>query len=156
MVPQITIRSATMDDLPTLLEFQQGIVQAERPFDPTLKDGELQYHDIPSIIASTDSELVVAVADGSLIGCGYGQIRNAKDYLRHVQFCYVGLIFVRPEYRGKGANHLILDALKAWSRARNIFELRLEVYDDNVRAKRAYEKEGFKPHMLLMRTDLSN
>ncbi|MGC3945795.1 MAG: GNAT family N-acetyltransferase [Chryseolinea sp.] len=152
---EITIRPATHDDLPILYQFQQGIVQAERPFDPTLKDGELQYHDLPYIISSSDAELVVAIVDKNIVGCGYGQIRKADDYLRHAQFCYVGLIFVLPDFRGKGVNHAILEALKDWSRARNIFEMRLEVYDNNVRAKRAYEKEGFMPHMLVMRTDLS-
>lgn len=155
MATHITIRPATADDLHILLQFQQGIVQTERPFDPTLNDGELQYHDIPHLISSADAELVVAMADGRVVGCGYGQIRKAEDYLRHSQYCYVGLIFVLAEYRGKGVNHAILDALKEWSRSRNIFEMRLEVYDNNVRAKGAYLKEGFTPHMLVMRTDLS-
>jgi GNAT superfamily N-acetyltransferase len=153
--PPIVMRTATIEDLPILLQFQQGIVEAERPFDPTLGEGELIYHDIPAIIASADAELVVATIDGKIVGCGYGQIRDAETYLRHAKYCYVGLVFVLPAYRGMGVNQAILDALKEWSRARNIFEMRLEVYADNVRAKRAYEKTGFVPHMLVMRTDLS-
>ena len=152
---QITTRAATIDDVPILRQFEQGIVAAERPFDPTLRDGELQYHDIPRIIASSDAELIVALADGTIVGCGYGQIRDAETYLRHSKFCYVGLVFVLPEFRGMGVNKMILEALKAWSRKQNIFEMRLEVYDNNVRARRAYIKEGFVPHMLVMRTDLS-
>lgn len=150
-----TIRKATIEDLPILLQFQQGIVEAERPIDPTLKDGELHYHDIPRIISSPDAELVVALIDGRIVGCGYGQIRTAEAYLRHTHYCYVGMIFVLPAYRGIGVNQTIIDALKDWSRARGIFEMRLEVYDNNTRAKRAYEKIGFLPHMLVMRVDLS-
>ena len=153
--PQIIMRAATSEDLTILLQFQQGIVETERPFDPTLQEGELHYHNIPAIIASPDAELVVAQIDGRIVGCGYGQIREAETYLRHAKYCYVGLVFVLPEYRGIGVNQAILDSLKNWSRARNIFEMRLEVYADNARAKRAYEKTGFVPHMLVMRTDLS-
>jgi len=153
---QITTRPAKLEDLPFLRRFEQGIVEAERPFDPTLDDGELQYHNIPLIIESPDAELVVATIEGKIVGCGFGQIRDAESYLRHSKFCYVGLVFVVPEHRGKGVNRTILEALKTWARARNIFEMRLEVYDNNVRAKRAYEKEGFIPHMLTMRIDLSN
>lgn len=144
-----------MDDLNIVLQFQQGIVEAERPFDPTLREGELHYHDIPGIISSSDAELIVALVNGRIVGCGYGQIRDAETYLRHAKYCYVGLIFVASEYRGIGVNQTIIDALKDWARARNIFEMRLEVYDGNARAKRAYEKAGFTPHMLVMRTDLS-
>lgn len=150
----ITTRPATLADLPILLKFQQGIVETERPFDPTLKDGELHYHDIPAIITSTDAELIVAEADKKVVGCGYGQIRYAQPYLRHERYCYVGLVFVTAEYRGKGVNQNIIIALKNWSRSRNIYEMRLEVYSSNARAIAAYEKVGFSPHMLVMRTDL--
>ena len=34
---QLKIRVATIKDLPLLLEFEQGVITAERPFDPTLK-----------------------------------------------------------------------------------------------------------------------
>lgn len=37
MMHQIIIRKAHANDLEKLLEFEQGIITAERPFDPTLK-----------------------------------------------------------------------------------------------------------------------
>ena len=39
----INIRKAHPDDLEKLLEFEQGIISAERPFDPTLKEGKIHY-----------------------------------------------------------------------------------------------------------------
>ena len=42
----ITIRPAANTDLPKLAEFLQTLVDAERPFDPTLKEGEIFYYDI--------------------------------------------------------------------------------------------------------------
>lgn len=150
----INTRPATLADLPILLQFQQGIVATERPFDPTLRDGELHYHNIPAIISSSDAELIVAIVDKMIVGCGYGQLRYAQPYLRHERYCYVGLVFVMAEYRGTGVNQKIIDALKNWSRSRNTYEMRLEVYSSNARAIAAYEKVGFSPHMLVMRTDL--
>ena len=35
------VRKATLDDLPTLLLFEQGVIEAERPFDPTIKSGDI-------------------------------------------------------------------------------------------------------------------
>lgn len=42
----IYIRKAQLSDLATLLEFEQGIITAERPYDPTLKEEKIHYYDI--------------------------------------------------------------------------------------------------------------
>ncbi|MGK0455528.1 MAG: ribosomal protein S18 acetylase RimI-like enzyme, partial [Paraglaciecola sp.] len=46
------------------------------------------------------------------------------------------------------------DALFAWSKIRNINEIRLDVYETNPSAIRAYEKTGFQKHMMHMRLNL--
>ena len=53
--------------------------------------------------------------------------------------------------RGKGVNKMIVETLIQWSVSRNITELRLEVYYLNEAAIRAYEKTGFKKHLIEMR-----
>jgi hypothetical protein len=88
---EVTVRQATPGDLVALLRFQQGVVEAERAFDPTIKDGSVH-----------------------------------------------------------------IDALKTWCRARQITELRLEVYNGNRAAIRAYQKQGFAEHMLEMRLGLTD
>lgn len=47
-----TIRKATLKDLPILLEFEQGIIQAERSFDATLKAEHITYYDLSELITS--------------------------------------------------------------------------------------------------------
>ncbi len=48
----ILVRAATINDMATLLRFEQGIIAAERPFDPTLKQGdETRYYDLNMMIA---------------------------------------------------------------------------------------------------------
>jgi hypothetical protein len=46
----VHIRQATPDDLQTLLQFEQGIIEAERPFDITLKRQHTQYYDLASML----------------------------------------------------------------------------------------------------------
>ena len=41
------VRKATLDDMPVLLKYEQGIIKAERPMDPTIKDGSIHYYYIP-------------------------------------------------------------------------------------------------------------
>ncbi|HEY8928855.1 MAG TPA: GNAT family N-acetyltransferase [Mucilaginibacter sp.] len=150
----ILIRKAQLSDLDTLLSFEQGIITAERPFDPTLKDGEIHYYDLAKYIMADDVEVVVAELDGKVISSGYARIVVSKDYQKFDRHCYLGFMYTVPQHRGKGINNLILEALKAWTLQQGINELRLEVYNENVPAIKAYEKAGFKPNLLEMRLGL--
>jgi GNAT superfamily N-acetyltransferase len=147
----IITRKAQPSDLATLLSFEQGIITAERPFDSTLKEGEIHYYDLAKLIDDPSFEVIVAELDGEVIGSGYARITQSKDYLKHDKHCYLGFMYVKPEHRGKGVNNLVLEALKRWTKSQGINELRLEVYNDNQPAIRAYEKAGFTPNLLEMR-----
>ena len=151
---KIIIRKAGLKDLDTLLVFEQGVINAERPFDPTLKTGHTHYYDIEKMITAPDVELVVAELDNGLIGSGYARIENAKPYLQHAQHAYLGFMYVVPQHRGKGVNKMVIDALAAWSATQNISELRLDVYQHNEAAIKAYERCGFTKHMVAMRKGL--
>jgi GNAT superfamily N-acetyltransferase len=151
---EIIIRSAVADDLETLLEFEKGIMLVERPIDVTIKEGDIHYYDLAALIESPDAEVVVAEMDGELIGSGYARILQAKPFLKHQQYAYLGFMYVKPGHRGKNVNKKIIEALQQWSLSKNVTELRLEVYHHNPGAIRAYEKVGFMPLMLEMRMEL--
>ncbi|HET9745039.1 MAG TPA: GNAT family N-acetyltransferase [Chitinophagaceae bacterium] len=153
---EVNIRKATLGDLGTLRRFEQGVISAERPFDPTLKEGHINYYDLEHMIGSPDTELLVAEINGNLVGSGYARIESAKPYLTHRQHAYLGFMYVEPEHRGKGINRMIVVALKQWSLSQKITELRLEVYYDNLSAVSAYEKVGFTKHMIEMRMGLED
>ncbi len=150
----IIIRKAESTDLEALLAFEQAIVATERPFDETLKDGEIHYYDLKQMIASPDVEVVVAELNDEIIGSGYARIQSSKAYLKHQQHAYLGFMYVKPEYRGKGINKQIIEALEQWCRQKNITEIRLEVYSDNTPAIKAYEKIGFTRNLIEMRKEL--
>lgn len=148
------IREAKIEEIETLLEFEQGIVAAERPFDSTLKDGEIHYYDLAKLIESTLSVVFVVELDGELIGSGYALEKEAKDYLKHEHYAHLGFMYVKPEHRGKGVNQKVLDALINWAKEHGLTEIRLEVYNENLSAIKAYEKAGFTPNLLEMRMEI--
>lgn len=150
----IIIRPAKKEDLPILLEFEQGIVKAERPMDSTLKDEKISYYDIAAMIDAEDVEVLVAALDGKLVGSGYARIIKSEPYRKHLRHTYLGFMFVPLAHRGKGINGLIVDGLKKWSLSKGITEMKLEVYHDNPAAIRAYEKAGFSMRMVEMRIGL--
>lgn len=153
---KIIIRPAANTDLPQLNEFLQFLVEAERPFDTTLKEGKIFYYNIQDFISDEKTELLVIEENNEIIGCGYAQIRSAKPYKNYELYGYLGFMYVKPEFRGKGINNLLMNDLKKWILSKGITEVRLEVYSDNEAAVRAYEKAGFKKIMTEMRFEINS
>ena len=151
---KVITRPAQKSDLHVLLTFEQGIIDAERPYDPTLKEGPISYYDLASFITASDVEVLVAEMDGQVIASGYIKIEAGKDYHKHDRYGYIGFVYVRPEYRGKGVVQQIMNGLNDWAKSKGISEVRLEVYAENASAVRAYEKSGFNKNLVEMRIDL--
>lgn len=145
-------REATEQDLKILLEFEQGIVFAERPFNSTLIDGEIHYYDLLQLIKSEEALVLVTEENNEIIASGYAKIKKTENnYSNFDKYAYLGFMYVKPEHRGKGVNKLILDELIGWAKSKNISEVRLDVYSQNESAVKAYEKAGFESLLTTMR-----
>lgn len=145
-------RKATEQDLTVLLEFEQGIVFAERPFNSTLIDGEIHYYDLLQLIQSENALVLVTEVNNEIIASGYAKIKKTENnYSNFDEYAYLGFMYVKPEHRGKGVNKLILDELIGWAKSKNISEVRLDVYSQNESAVKAYEKAGFESLLTTMR-----
>ena len=152
----VTTRAATPADLPKLLAFEQGIIAAERSFDSTLRPDPISYYDVGALIESAEAQVAVAELEGSLIGSGFAVKRASRHYTEPAFHAHLGFMYVVPEHRGRGVNQLILQELFSWARQHGLPEIRLTVYPENQSAVRAYEKIGFTPHILEMRTRLED
>jgi len=150
----ITIRQATLEDVPVLLEFEQGVIEAERPMDSTLKEKDAFYYDLPDLISDENVEIVVAEIDHEIVGSGYAKIKKGRECFTYDEYAYFGFMYTKPEYRGKGVNKLVIEHLYDWSYQKGISEVRLTVYPDNPSAIKAYEKVGMKSCLIEMRIDL--
>ena len=150
----IHYRPARVEDLPILYEFEQGIIEAERPFDPTLKDGHINYYDLKELIESDDAEVLVAEVNSKIVGSGYVKIKKASSYRTYTHFAYVGFMFVLPEFRRNGISQMIIKKFKTWAKQRDLNEIQLDVYCENRIAVAAYEKIGFKQHLVEMRMEI--
>lgn len=145
------VRSATPDDLEVLLAFEQEIIQFERSYDPTLAEDPITYYDLSELITANDAEVVLVEFESKIIASGYAKIKQALPYLKHENYCYMGFMYTHPNYRGKGVNRIVIERLKKWSDSKGLNEIRLTVYNDNSGAIKAYEKIGFKKHLIEMR-----
>lgn len=150
----ITIRKANLNDLETLLEFEQGVIEAERPLDSFLGEGDLYYYNIPEMITSENVHLIVAVSNKELVASGYLRIENSRQYHKNPLHGYIGFMYVKTSFRGKRISNLILESLKEWATEKGLKELRLDVYSNNVGAIKAYERFGFAKSLVNMRMDI--
>lgn len=151
IMSEYSLRTAKVSDLDSLLSFEQEIIKAERPFDPTIQKGEISYYDLKELILGDESEVMVIEWEGTLVASGYVRLRLARHYLDHKDYGYLGFMYTHPDHRGKGLNAQIVEGLKEWSYQKGIKEVRLTVYSDNLPAVKAYEKAGFKKHIIEMR-----
>ncbi|MCK0156721.1 GNAT family N-acetyltransferase [Cellulophaga sp. F20128] len=148
---EIKIRLATLEDILILKSFEQGIIQAERPFDETLKPDPISYYSIEDLLKDDKTAVAVAVLEDKLIGSAYATITPGKPHLKHNMYAYLGFMYVDPKQRGIGINKSIIDFLFEWIKKQGITEVRLDVYNENTVAIKAYEKAGFKKHVVTMR-----
>lgn len=146
----VTIRTATLEDYEQLRTLEQRLIDAERPFDPTLKP-TITYYDLQGMLTAPHIQVVVAEANGVIVSTGYGRIEKSNERYVHTQHLYVGFIYTDPAFRGRGLYEKIINEIRQFGESKGVEEVRLEVYAENIAAKRAYEKMGFVGHMLEMR-----
>lgn len=146
------IRPANHSDLNTLLDFEQKIIETERPMDPTIiQDKPISYYPLADYLSDDNTQILVAEIDGQIVGSVYGQIRPRKDFFKTTHLGYIGFMYVRKVYRGRGLSQLLIESIRKWFQKKNILEVILHVYAKNPRAIRAYEKSGFESHLIEMR-----
>lgn len=151
---EIRLRKASSRDEFILLEFEQKVIEAERPYNSTVKSVGAFYYDLDNLLTSNKSHLLVAEVKGKVIGSGYAQIRASKQSLTHDIHSYLGFMYVVPEYRGRGINKRIVESLIQWSKSQGVSDCYLDVYNENKAAIRAYEKAGFVKSMIEMKLSL--
>ncbi len=150
----LTIRTANLQDYEALLTFEQAVVEAERPFNSSIKAEGAVYYDIKHLLKGDDANLAVVEINEEIIATGYAQIRASKKSLSHEKHAYLGFMFVAAEYRGLGINKLVMENLIDWSKAQGILDIYLDVYSENNAAIKAYEKIGFTPSLVEMKLNV--
>lgn len=58
--------------------------------------------------------------------------------------CHVSMVFVAPDYWGRGIGGRLVDALLKEARSRDYDRAQLWTHSDNARARRLYEGRGFR------------
>lgn len=148
------LRLAQPDDLPILLEFEQGVIAEERPCNDSIRPTNVKYYDLDDLIANPESSLQVVEHAGRVVGCGYAKLRPSEPAFVHDKHAYLGFMYVEPGSRGQGVNRMIIESLISWGKDKGVNDFYLDVYVGNRAAIRAYEKVGFIPELIEMKLNL--
>jgi GNAT superfamily N-acetyltransferase len=74
------------------------------------------------------------------------QVVGVLDIIRNYPVAgtwFIGLLYLAPPQRGRGYGRVVLRGVYAWIRRNGGTKVRLGVVEENVRARRLYESEGF-------------
>jgi ribosomal protein S18 acetylase RimI-like enzyme len=92
--------------------------------------------------SSAEEELFIAEENEKVIG--FILLQTRKDFFTGESQGYISDIAVKKEYEGNGVGRLLLGKAEEWARGKGYQLIVLHTLIGNERAKRIYEKFGFK------------
>jgi ribosomal protein S18 acetylase RimI-like enzyme len=98
-------------------------------------------------VSNPEAFLLVADDAGDVVGMALGMQGLADDGAGPPieGLCHVSMVFVAPDYWGRGIGGRLVDALLPEARSRGYDRAQLWTQSDNLRARRLYEGHGFLP-----------
>jgi putative acetyltransferase len=121
----VELRRATPDDMAAVAVLHRHTVLTSLPFVPRLHTPQEDAAWFRERLYAAN-QVWLAEASGGLAG----YIAFRPDFIEH--------LFIRPDAQGQGLGVLLLDKAKA-----DTFELSLWTFQQNLRARRFYERHGF-------------
>ncbi len=137
-MPTTTLRSATIDDVPLILELIQALAEYERlPEEAVATAAGLRD---TLFGAQPAAEVLIAEVDGE--SAGFALFFHTYSTFLGRRGIWLEDLFVRPTFRGHGVGRLLLSRLAAIAIARDCGRLEWSVLDWNVDAIGFYQKLG--------------
>ena len=75
---------------------------------------------------------------------GFLHLQIQTDYFNGTKVAYISDIAVDSAFEGQGVGRILLDKAEEWAREQGCSLLTLYVFSNNSRARKVYEKLGFK------------
>ena len=122
------------------------------PFRPRDQMDRAVAADIGSSLGSPDPSVAVFVAEDAASGrpLGFAHVKTFTDYFTAEPHGHVSDLVVAEGSEGRGVGSALMAAAEDWSRARGHRLLTLNVFDENRRARRLYDRLGYRPDTLRM------
>jgi GNAT superfamily N-acetyltransferase len=159
-LPDLLIRRAERHDAAALGELGISLMRTHYGFDerrflaPTQADAAGYAQFLESQLGDDDSIVMIAEQRGALVGYVYAAVEplSWKDLRGECGFIHD--LLVTDAARGHGAGEGLLNAAIEWMRQRGMPRVVLGTAARNERARRLFERRGFRPTMIEMTLEL--
>jgi ribosomal protein S18 acetylase RimI-like enzyme len=144
----ITIRKASPDDASFIAAHAHRMLDFNLPGWRSNEKDKMVKADInhltKALQANGENDAMFIAEDESQTPLGFLRVNMQEDYFTGEQHAHVNDIVVTAEAEGKGAGKLLLEKADEWAKEKNARWITLNVFDENFRAKKVYEKSGYK------------
>lgn len=158
---EFTVRPGTGEDMPEMLrlwremmDFHASVEPRFRPAPVPVGEEAWEKHLQADIWGNGDWCVLVAEAEGRLIGQIMGALRDAYPVFEPERYGYVTDIVVDPAARRSGVGRALFETLRAWCRERGASHLELQVAHRNPVSQSFWRAMGFTDFMDTLRQDL--
>lgn len=104
---------------------------------------------IERALTSQAPNTVVMVAESAEgVPLGFIHVTSAKDYYTRAEQAHIADLVVAKEGEGQGVGAALMQAGEAWARTRGFRLLTLNVFVENTRAQKLYDRLGFEQDTL--------
>jgi ribosomal protein S18 acetylase RimI-like enzyme len=94
---------------------------------------------------SPEPDSAIFIAEDETGKCaGFLHLQTQTDYFNGSKVAYISDVAVDPAFEGQGVGRILLDKAEDWAREQGCSLLTLYVFSNNSRARKVYEKLGFK------------
>ncbi len=142
----VTIRKATLDDLPALRDLYLALEEDGVRYQPEhFVIGERTDEFFQSIFDSDTQDILVADIGGEAVGFVHVMILQQKTVscLKPQSVVYMQDLCVREDLRSKGIGSILVKEAKKYGKEKGVDFIRTQVFPGNVDGMRFYERNGF-------------
>ncbi len=97
------------------------------------------------LLANSNNYIYIGQLDGKDIGYIYAEIRNLPEtpFRYAMDMIYIHHISLHPQYQHKGFGEILIEAIKALAREKELSLIALDVWSFNIEAHAFFAKQGF-------------
>ncbi|MBC8230050.1 GNAT family N-acetyltransferase [bacterium] len=148
---EITIRKATMKDMPSVLKLWTKLMEFHRTlskhFEPADDAEKVWESYVRKQLDESNSLLIVAEVSSNIVGFSLASIQANIPVFKIDKYGVIYDLFVEETFRGRGIGRKIFDFAREWFEQNGVEHLQVSVAHHNPVAQKFWHAMGFTNYM---------